>query len=255
MKRRALLGLTASVGVSALVGCGTPKRSVAPPSPPQQRLSDGGWSLDDESVDTLLERRVGDTTVTASSHTLRYVDEDLRERARHRSLGQVDAPVGRFFVTRVRFDPALSTFPPETRDRLLTALRSAAGADLTEWLEADGLTDVRKSGETGLERGGDVAATMSTFAATLPVSDVTVEVPPHGDLTLELDDLDVAGGVAVWTDEDGVVVTGGTRPTGNVASAADKQLSQGMSMQVKFDLGVDPAARRAELRDLLSHTA
>ena len=149
MNRRDYLLAGATLGTAGLAGCSFLAAAEAPPPDvPTAQLNDGGWTQTDQSSETVFDRSYGPVSVEAVSSTVQYADEQLQERVASRTLDQVQTALSVFFATRVDFSPNLDNLPAGVgREELLAEVRTNARDSFEQQMEAQGLTDIEKSGE------------------------------------------------------------------------------------------------------------
>lgn len=160
----------------------------APPSwIPNGRLDAGGWTLVDETTDTVFEL----PTATVEGHTLLYEDEALRHRVV--DAGGDDRTWRFFFVTRLRFRPPLASgVSPLVKPTVVSAAKRRFGDDLRD----RGIRDVDRGRTETIRTDSNARARLTRY---------------RGRLHVDESDLSVVGYLSVWYD-DCFYVTGGAYP-------------------------------------------
>ncbi|MUV60816.1 DUF6517 family protein [Halobacterium sp. CBA1126] len=254
MNRRRFLGAAGVVGLGALAGCSGAVGSVAPPTVPEDRLAEGGWTKTDESEATVFEQRFGPVTVTAKSTTVTYEDEALAAEVSEKTLGQIDGTLALYSASHINFSPDLNNLPGGVgRAELLSEVRSAAEDQFEQRMRDTGLESVSKTGEAEFETASGASPGLTTFSAEYPVG--TLEYEASGEtFTIEAGAIEVAGDLAVWNEGDYVVVAGGAYPGENFATTSETSLSEAITVSVDVDLGLTPDEYRREVRGLMAAT-
>ncbi len=254
MNRRRFLGAAGVVGLGALAGCSGAVGSVAPPSVPEDQLSEGGWTQTDESEQTVFEQSYGPVTVTAKSTTVTYEDEALAAAVREQTLGQIDGTLAIYSASHINFSPDLNNLPGGVgRKELLSEVESAAEAQFEQRMRDNGLENVTKTGEAEFETDSGATPGITTFSGEVPVG--TLEYDAGGEaFTVDAGAIDVAGDLAVWNEGDYVVVAGGAYPGENFATTTEQALSEAITVTVDVDLGLTPGEYESEVRGLMAAT-
>ncbi|WP_232686623.1 DUF6517 family protein [Halobacterium zhouii] len=254
MRRRTFLGTAGIAGLGALAGCSTAAGSVAPPSIPEQALSDGGWKQTDRTEQTVFEKSYGPMTVTGKSTTLTYTDAELAKSVEEKTLGRIQGDLAIFAASHINFSPDLNNLPAAIgRKEVLNRTETAARDQFEARMRDAGLVEVTKTGEQDFETDSGATASLTTYESSFPVEEMTYDAGGK-TLTLDVDAISVAGDLAVWNEGDYVVVAGGAYPAENVAKTTTKQLSEAISVTVNIDLGLTPEAYREEVRGLVATT-
>ncbi len=254
MERRRYLAAAASTGLAALAGCSTAVGEVAPPDVPTDQLNEGGWERTDEDTRTVFEESYGPVTVTAKAHSLTYSDTALRESIREKTLGTIDAQVAVYSATHIDFGPDLNNLPGGVgRAQLLDQTEQSARSQFRSRMESVGLQDITRSSTGSLTVDTGEEASVTEYEATFPVDSFSAEF--RGEtLAVDLDDLSVAGTLAVWNHGDYVLVAGGAYPAQNAATSEATELSDAITVNVDIDLGLTPEAYREEVLGLITAT-
>ncbi|CQH60989.1 uncharacterized protein HHUB_3339 [Halobacterium hubeiense] len=254
MNRRRFLGAAGVVGLGALAGCSGAVGSVAPPSVPEDQLSEGGWTKTDETEQTVFEQSYGPVTVTAKSTAVTYEDEALAADVREKTLGKIDGTLALYSASHINFSPDLNNLPGGVgRAELLSEVQSAAEDQFEQRMRDTGLENVTKTGEAEFETDSGATPGITTFSAEYPVG--TLEYEASGEtFTIEGGAIEVAGDLAVWNAGDYVVVAGGAYPGENFATTTEKDLSEAITVTVDIDLGLAPSEYEQEVRGLMAAT-
>lgn len=255
MDRRRFVAATAAAGLAGLSGCSTAVGTVPPPRVPGALLDEGGWERVDELHETVFERSYGPVDVEAAAHTVLYEDTGLRADLVEKTLGQVDGQFGLFSATHVDFAPNLDNLPAGVgRAEILDQTESNARDQFAARMREAGLTDVERTGTDTLTVDTGEEASLTTFAATFPVPDITFDVTPETAITIDGGAVRVDGDLAVWHHGDYVLIAGGAYPGENFTRAVERDLSEAITVGVDVDLGLEPGAYREEVRALVRAT-
>jgi len=191
---------------------------VAPPSVPDERLSD--WRPVDDSTETPFDT----PGVTVSARVVLFEDDALRTAVRDR-IG-VDRLWRFFLAARLSVSPT-----PPVPGALRGLVATRAGRDFADRLETRGFVDIDRAERRSL-RVGDDDATLFRYDARCHVEGVT---------------LSVDGWLATWVPDRDVRLAGGAYPTG-VGDAAEPDTAAALRD------ALDPAAFRSELFELIRGT-
>jgi hypothetical protein len=179
-----------------------------------------GWTLVEESVDTVFEL----PTMSVKGATRRYEDEALRAAVREATDGELDHEWRFVAATKLGFDPGL---PPGTMPSMvLPSVRSEARRNFKRRLKTRGIENVERANRERMRIGRRTRVRLTRYDGVDPAG----EVP-------------VSGWVGAWNDgADFYVVTGGypAEPLGDAlgTESADESLS------------VPPHTMRDELLDV-----
>ncbi|WP_438267803.1 hypothetical protein [Halomarina pelagica] len=199
------------------------------PSVPEERLERGGWSLVEESTETLVRL----PAARVLGYTRLYEDAASRERI-HEATG-IDRQWRFFFATRLTFDPPL---PPGVGPAMLLPTVAAEARRTFA-------NDLRGRGFRGVERGrtervrvrSGARARLQSFRARLPLD---------ADASARPEAVPVEGWLGVWATDDGFRVAGGAYPT------TLPELGAALGAEGEGEaLGPDAGACRSELFELL----
>ncbi|MBV0902007.1 DUF6517 family protein [Haloarcula salina] len=254
MNRRDYLIAGASLGTAGLAGCSFLAAAATPaPNVPKQRLDDGGWTRTNQASETVLERSYGPVTIEAVSNTVQYVDEQLQERVAGRTLEQVQTALSVFFATRVDFSPNLDNLPAGAgRAELLSQVQSNARETFEQQMRNQGLTDIEKTGEGTLDIDTGETAETIRLSAAYPFQGIGFDVTEDKSVEIPPADIDIAALLAVWHHGDYVLISGGAYPAQNFDQVVENSLSEGITVTVDVDLGLEPEAYRTEIRGLVA---
>jgi hypothetical protein len=254
MRRREYLTTTLGLGVAALAGCTTASGSVPSPTVDQSRLSDDGWELTDDVVETVFEREfAGAVTVTATAHTVTYEDRALQAALAEKTLGNIDFAPASFFATRVEFAPSIDRLPAGAgRKELMAEVTPNARDSFEERLGDLGLTDVEERDETTLEIDTGETADAFRYRGTYPFDSFDLQLNADRRLTIEGGELPVDGWLAAWHHDSSVLVSGGGYPAGNVERSVEQSLTSAIDVSVEIDLELEPDAYREDLLALMT---
>ncbi|MGM0399280.1 MAG: hypothetical protein ACQEQY_09845 [Halobacteriota archaeon] len=252
MQRRQFLAVTGAGALATLAGCSSALGSVAAPVVPTDRLEAGGWTLQDESEETVFEESYGPVTIEAKSHSLVYSDEALRETIKEKTLGRVDGAMAMFAATRIDFSPNLADLPGSVAtDQIVDRSETAARSQFATQMENAGLENVGQVDTGSLTVDTGVDARLTTFEAEFPFDGVSVPVTDDRSISLTGSPIDVAGDLAVWSHDGSVLVAGGAYPATNVNETVTEELSAAITVTVDVDLGLEPDRYREEVRSLV----
>ncbi|PSQ01511.1 hypothetical protein BRC94_03575 [Halobacteriales archaeon QS_5_70_17] len=162
------------------------------PSVPEERLAEGGWSLVEETTETLVRL----PAVRVRGRTRLYEDGALRERLRE--AAGVDRRWRFFFATRVEFVPGLA--PGVGPATLLPTVTAAARRAFADDLRERGFEGVRRGRTERLGIRSGARARLQQYLATLPA-----------DGTFP-DDVEVEGWFGAWTADGEFRLAGGAHP-------------------------------------------
>ncbi|RLM89434.1 DUF6517 family protein [Haloarcula sp. Atlit-7R] len=254
MNRRDYLLAGATLGTAGLAGCSFLAAAEAPPpNVPTAQLKDGGWTRTDQSSDTVFDRSYGPVSVEAVSSTVQYVDEQLQERVASRTLDQVQTALSVFFATRVDFSPNLDNLPAGAgREELLSEVRTNARDSFEQQMEAQGLTDIEQSGEGTIDIATGETAETVELSAVYPFEGISFAVTENEAVEIPASNIDISAMFAVWHHGDFVIISGGAYPAQNFVQTVETDLSDGITVSVDVDLGLQPATYRTEVRDLVA---
>jgi len=254
MNRRDYLLTGASLGTVGLAGCSfLAAAETPPPDVPTQRLEAGGWTRTDQSSETVFDRSYGPVSVEAVSSTVQYVDEQLQDQVASRTLDQVQTALSVFFATRVDFSPNLDNLPAGAgQEELLAEVRTNARDTFEQQMEAQGLTDIEKTGEGTIDVDTGETAETTQLSAVYPFEGITFEVTENEAVDIPASDIDISAMFAVWHHGDFVLISGGAYPAQNFDQVVENSLSDGITVTVDVDLGLEPDAYRTEIRNLVA---
>ncbi|KAA9398018.1 hypothetical protein Har1130_05895 [Haloarcula sp. CBA1130] len=254
MNRRDYLLAGAGLGTAGLAGCSFLAAAEAPPPDvPKQQLNDGGWTRTDQSAETVFDRNYGPVSVEAVSSTVQYVDEQLQARVADRTLDQVQTALSVFFATRVDFSPNLDNLPAGVgRKELLAEVRTNARDSFEQQMEAQGLTDIEKSGEGTIDIDTGETAETVALSAVYPFEGISFDVTENEVVEIPASDIDISAMFAVWHHGDFVIISGGAYPAQNFAQTVETDLSDGITVTVDVDLGLQPDTYQTEVRSLVA---
>lgn len=252
MQRREFLAAAGAGTLAAFAGCSTALGSVAAPVVPTDQLESGGWVRRDESQETVFERSYGPVTLEAKSHTLAYEDQDLREAIREKTLGRVDGQMALFSATRIEFNPNLADLPGDVAtSTIVDQTESAARSQFESQMRGAGLENVQQveTGSLTVDTGAETRLT--TYEAEFPFDGVEFPVTDEQTVTMPGSAITVAGDLAVWSQDEAVLVAGGAYPAENVSETVTESLSSAITVTVDVDLGLEPTRYREEMRSLI----
>ncbi|WP_276272398.1 hypothetical protein [Haloarcula litorea] len=255
MDRREYLGIGASLGAAALAGCGGFVAAANAPAPavPTDRLESGGWQRTAEDSGTVFEETYGPVTVEAVQHTLRYEDAALRADIAGRTLGQIDTALSVWFASRVDFSPNLDNLPGGVgQQQIVDRVRTNARDQFEQQMENQGLSDIRKSGEGTIEIDTGETAETVQLSAVYPFEGITFQVTEGERVEIPPTDIGIEAVLAVWHHGDYTLISGGAYPAQNFENSIESDLSEGITVSVDIDLGLEPAAYREEVRSLIA---
>ena len=257
--RQALLSGTALAGITSVAGCSTPTQQsesdasdVSPPEITSQRIDRDGWKLRERLSQKLLERDLAVTTIEGYGHTAIYEDTALRQELKEGTLGNFDQPIMLFFATRVALSPALDQLPLDVgRAEVVDQARAQAESQFNDRLANNGLTNVRRTGTQSLDIDTGETAELINYAADFEYDSISVPLPNGDQLSLDDGTLTIGGYLAVWHNDENVMVAGGAFPADTFDKTVEKDLTEMISVTVDVDLGLTPDAYGEELLDLI----
>lgn len=254
MNRRDYLAAGAGVGAAALSGCSFLAAAETPtPQVPEKRLEEGGWVQTGETSGTVLDRSYGPVTLQAVSHTLQFVDDALQTQVSDRTLGQMEAALSVFFATRVDFSPNLDNLPADAgQAEIVDQVKASSREQFEQQMRDQGLTDIDKIGEGTLDIDTGETAETVEMTAVFPFEGIEFPVTDDETVTIPAADIEVSALLAVWHHGDFVLVSGGAYPAQNYTTDVEDSLSEGITVSVDVDLGLQPAAYSEEIRGLVA---
>lgn len=254
MRRREYLATTLGLGVAALAGCTTASGTVPAPEVDRTRLSDGGWELTEDTIETVFEREFGGVvTVTATAHTVTYEHTALRNDLAEKTLGNVEFAPANFFATRVSFTPSIDSLPGGAgRRELMDELTENAKASFEERLAGMGLVDVEERERTTLDIDTGETAEAYRYRATYPFESFDLQLAGDRKLTIEGGELPVEGWLAIWHHGSSVLLAGGGYPAENVERTVEESLTSAIDVSVAVDLELRPDAYEDDLLALVA---
>lgn len=254
MNRRTFLGAASAAGLGALAGCTSALGTVAPPNVPQQQLDEGGWEQTNRSEKTVLDKQYGPVTVKGKSTTLTFEDKQLRQSVKEKTLGQIDGTLAIYSASHINFSPDLNNLPGGVgRKEVLKEVEKAAKKQFKQRMKDNGLQNVTKTGTKQFTTDSGKDAGLTTYKAEFPVGKLTYETSGES-FTIDVGTIDVAGDLAVWNQNDYVVVAGGAYPFENFTKTTQKDLSDAISVTIDIDLNLKPKQYRTEVRNLIAAT-
>lgn len=254
MRRREYLATTLGLGVAALAGCTAASGTVPAPEVDRTRLSDGGWELTEDVVETVFEREFGGVvTVTATAHTVTYEHRALRNDLAEKTLGNVEFAPANFFATRVSFTPSIDSLPGGAgRRELLDQLTENAKASFEERLAGMGLVGVEELEKTTLAIDTGETADAYRYRAAYPFESFDLRLTGDRKLTIEGGELPVDGWLAVWHHGSSVLLAGGGYPAANFERTVEASFTSAIDVAVAVDLDLRPDIYEDELLALVS---
>ena len=257
--RQALASGTALAGITSMAGCSTPEQQsdtdasgVSPPDVTSPRLDQGGWERQERFARKLLERDLTVTTIEGYGHTEIYEDAVLRRKLKEGTMGNFDQPIMLFFATRVALDPALGQLPLGVgRAEIVAQARTQAERQFNGRMADNGLTNVRRTGTQSLDVDTGQEAELTSYAADFEYDSISVPLPNGDQLSLDGGTLTISGYLAVWHNDENVMVAGGAFPADTFDKTVEKDLTEMISVTVDVDLGLTPDAYSEELLDLI----
>jgi len=172
------------------------------PTVPTAQLTDGGWELTDEHVETVFKL----PTASVAGATRLY--DDVRTREAAADASGLDRQWRFFFATALTFRPALA--PGIGPAMILPTVRSEAGATFADELRERGFEAVSRGRRERVRTDSGDRAHLRTYSAQLPLDAVER-------------DLSITGWVGVWHG-DGFRIAAGAypnRPVGDILDLDD----------------------------------
>lgn len=249
--------LTTSLGAAALglSGCSSFTAAAAAPRPvvPEDRLQSNGWAETADESGTIFSQDYGPVTVDGVQHTLRYENTALRQVVADRTLGEVDTALAVFFATRIDFSPNLDNLPGGIgRAEIISEVRSSARDQFEQQLRDQGLTDIETTGTESIDIDTGETADTDTIGAVFPFEGLTFDVTDTERVEIPATDVDIEAVLGVWHHGDFVIVSGGAYPAENFAQTTETELSEGITVSVDVDLGLEPERYREAVRSLVA---
>lgn len=256
MNRREFLAVGGVTAIGGLAGCSSPSGSeevegVPKPSVSESALSTGGWTKIDEMSKKMFSTEIlGLISVEAYAHTLIFEDARLRKNLKKGTMGNFDATVMSFFATRVELNPDLDKLPVGKQESISRTAEQAK-ARFTEQLRNQGLTDIKQTGtETFTVESGD-EADVTNYSGRYSFPSMSVPLPSGESVEIEGGSIDVSGMVAIWQNDQYIIVSGGGYPAENFSKQFEKQITDMVGVTINVDLGLDPRDYEAEIEDLI----
>ena len=168
---------------------------TAPPTVPDEPLAAGGWTLAEETTETLFSL----PTVRVTGHTLLYEDGELREMVRAASDGDLDMPCRFLFATRLSFLPSLAPGigPAAVRPSVTTEARRTFATDL----EDRGFRRVRRGRSQRARTDAGDRVRLTKYTAR------------YGVEASGYHEIDIEGWLGVWIRDGAFRLAGGAYPT------------------------------------------
>lgn len=230
-----------------------PDDSSTPDSQPNVSttlLERGGWTVVEETSETVFEQQEGAVTVTGTAATTSYEDTTLREEIAEKTLGNVDTALSSFFASQVSFAPPLGTLPRDP-DEIVDEIESVAKEEFQAQLENNGVQNLTPAETQTLSVNSGAVADVTNYEATYPVSEMSFAITEDEDLTIPGDTVTVNGLLATWHDSENAYIAGGAYPGENYAKTIERQLTDAIRVEVQIDLGLTPTQYRQSLIDLV----
>ena len=123
---------------------------------------------------------------------------------------------------------------------------------IEQQMEAQGLTDIEKTGEGTIDIDTGETAETTELSAVYPFEGISFDVTETEAVEIPPSDIDIAAMFAVWHHGDFVVISGGAYPAQNFDETVESDLSDGITVSVDVDLGLRPDAYRTEVRNLVA---
>ncbi|MCO8266160.1 DUF6517 family protein [Haloferax sp. AB510] len=255
IRRRTYLGIAASAGLASLAGCSsgtTASAARAPPKVPKGALKAGGWEyIGGHSLDPAFERSVGPASVSAAFETLVYEDMDLSETLKEKTLGQAEGQFSLFFATRVTLNPSLSNLPGTVRGTVVDLVEKHARKHYEGQLRDVDVTDIEQTDTRSTTVDTGDSARVTEYGATIAFDEITFPFTDEKEFTIESQEFDVSGMLAVWEHDGTILVAGGAHPGENIELSVTKEPTEAIEVSVDIDLELTPDAYREELRSLV----
>lgn len=253
MDRRTFLTAAGSAGLIGLSGCMTASATRRPPNVPDDYLEENGWEKQDEYTSEVFQREYAGQTITATASTVVYANAALSAELSEKTLDRLNGQFSTFFASRVTFDPDLTNLPGGAgRAEIVDQVEENARKTLEDQLEAAELENIRIDAEGSIEVDTGETARRTDYAAEFRYEPLSLPVTEDRTVSVEGGDIDVGGLLAVWHHEDAVLVAGGAYPAENFERTVEEELSSAIDVTVEVDLGLDPAAYEAELREIVT---
>lgn len=261
MDRRQFLGSTGAAAVAVgAAGCSTTGTGTDAdaadgypyPSIPGDALD--GWELTDRRAED-SRRRFGGVGLDQYVRTELYEFARLSEEVAEKTLGQFEGDLGAFFASRTTFEGYASYLADAGR------VADEGLGELTAEMEAMGITDVTEVEPTDPRPDAAGGQALREVVGTYPVEDLSLEAELPGDArrTFEVEggEMPVRGVLAAWkAGRRTAYVAGGVYPDGDFerespVSVTGDGRGDGIDVTVNVDLGLEPAAYREEIVDLV----
>lgn len=259
MDRRRFLTVSGVAGLAGLAGCNnvtsTALGSVAPPDVPEAALEEGGWVLQEEDSRKVFEEEYGPVTIKAKAHSLVYTNDALAARVEEDTLGSVAGTFATFAATRVKFSPDLTSLPESVgREQLVDQVETNSKEQFEQRMRDAGLSSVAEveTGEMTVDSGA--TARYTGYEAQYEVGEFSFDLPNGDPMTIDVDAIGVAGDLAVWVQEDSVLIAGGAYPAENFAIQKSADITDAITVDVSIDLGLTPSEYSTEVESLISAT-
>ncbi|MGM0605243.1 MAG: hypothetical protein ACQETB_06185 [Halobacteriota archaeon] len=251
MDRRAYIVGAGSIGLIGLAGC-IASAKPRPPNVPDESLAGGGWELVDERTEEVLHQSIVGQEYTATATTEVYEDAELAAEISERTMGFFDAQIAMYSASRITFDPDMTNLLAGVgRDRIVSEVETDAASQFESELEDAGVESIERVDEDTITVDTGEDASVTTYAGVFPFDSFAFDVNEAESIEIAGGELAIAGQLAVWHHDDSVLVAGGAYPDENYAEAVSEDVTEGISVRVDVDLGLDPIAYRTELFDLI----
>ncbi|GGN96630.1 hypothetical protein [Haloarcula pellucida] len=255
MDRRDYLAVGASVGAAAMSGCSSFFAAAETPKPsvPSDRLESGGWEQSGENSGTVLEESYGPVTLQAVQHTLQYQDVALQQTVADRTLGRMETALSVWFASRIDFSPNLDNLPAGVgQAQIVDQVQANARDQFERQMENQGLTSIERTGTGSVDIDTGETAETVNLGAVYPFEGISFDISETERVEIPPTDIGISAILAVWHHGDYVLVSGGAYPEENFEQSIDSDLSEGISVTVDIDLGLEPEAYRKEVRSLVA---
>jgi len=255
MNRRDYLAVGLGAAAAGISGCSSFVASAETPRPavPTDRLQEGGWTETADDSGTVLKNEYGPVTVEAVQHTLRYEDAELRRQVTDRTLGRIDTALSVFFASRVDFSPNLDNLPGGVgQAEIVEQVRQNAREQFESQMRSQGLTDIEETDTGSIDIDTGESADTDNLRTVFPFEGITFDVTDSESVAIPAADIEIEGVLAVWHHGDFVLVSGGASPAQNFQQGIETELSDGISVSIDVDLGLEPERYREEVRSLVA---
>ena len=256
MNRREFLAAGGVAAIGAMAGCSSPSSSnsnqgVGKPSISESQISSGGWTKIAERANKMFSTEVlGLLEIEAYSHTLIFEDSRLREKLKEGTMGNFNSTVMSFFATRVELNPDLDELPIGNQ-KAISRSSVKAKSQFKAQLKNQGLSNIQKSGTDSLTVETGEVADVTNYTAEYRFPSMSVPLPTGETVEIESGSIDVEGKLAIWQNEQYIIISGGGYPAENFSRQFEREITDMVDVLIRVDLGLEPRDYEREVENLI----